>query len=80
MDIHLEKVYLNDSYDSNWDEFTDESSPNSIQKYRGIGTQNGNVLLNNKGKIKDLKSFKSELLEFGKSQDIYRSVWIPVRF
>ena len=80
MDIHLEKVNLNDSYDLNWDDVTDESSPNSIKKYRGIGIQKENVLLNNKGKIKDLQSFKFELLEFGKSQDIYRSMWIPVRF
>ena len=39
MDISLEKVNLNNSYDYNWDDVTDESSPNSVQKYWGIGSQ-----------------------------------------
>lgn len=41
----------------------EESSPNSIQKYAGVKASTKNVLISNKGKVRDTEKFKTELLE-----------------
>ena len=80
MEIDYQNEDLDCSCDSLWDEITEESSPNSIKKYLSPGIQKGNVLLNNKGKIKDIQNFKFELEEYSKNQEIFKSAWIPVSF
>ena len=80
MEIRDHKVDLDWSFDSFWDEITDEWSPNSIKDYTTFCSQDGNVLVSNKGKIKDIYSFKFELLEWFRKHELVNSVWTPVSF
>lgn len=54
-----ENVDFDESEEVHWE----ESSPNSIQKYAGFKSSKKNVLISNKGKVKDTEKFKTELLE-----------------
>lgn len=45
------------------DAVTEESSPNSISKYSNSVPEKSNILICNKGKVKDEQEFKKELVE-----------------
>ena len=80
MEFKRQTEDLDSSFDSLSDEISDEWSPNSILDYSTVGSQEGNVLLNNKGKIRDLRNFKLELVEIFSKHELTKNALTPVSF
>lgn len=55
------KLHQDTDIESDLDEITQESSPNSVQAYSNFGSQKDNVLVCNKGQVKNISEFKTEL-------------------
>ena len=55
--------------DEEFSEITDESSTNSIKQYDSLSNQRSNVLVINKGKVKDSLNFKREIDSYFTSRD-----------
>ena len=70
MSIAKKKSIQNsDILDENVDEcITDESSPNSMQNYTFSISNKENVLIHNKGNVKNKEKFKDELLKLLKEK------------
>lgn len=78
MEIGNTSIGLDLSFESLADEVTEECSPNSLKDYSHTGTQEENVLVSDKGQVRDTWSFKFELMNLMVEQKIAKTLRKPV--